>query len=383
MEDEDDEETREWEEAQVRRGGTWEVEQPVSKPIKAYTPVPSESRLTSVEGEEDSYSVPVARPLPTISSASARVAHAILEIKSTQIQAEHNLEVAVRDLTILEGQEKDLRIEVERVEGKREWAAGFRGWADMLGGFLEEKVSRDVAFHEGLAADIKVPKLEDVEGDAIHHLKERAEMINKRRKADDEDDLSLFLGAPQPVDNEVDDMGRSRTAEAGPSSAVRRARRSERDTRRNKRKLRRVKQEEEDGFSTDSTLAEGDAEDYDAAHRDLSKRVRGLLDDVRAEDFRDPEKGLAVNFGDWRKRFEDEYVGAFGGLSMVQAWEFYARGEMIGWEPLRVSEDRSTRLYAVTNRAGIEVVGIVRLVSCAPCILSAAAGSTWRRSRRR
>jgi GC-rich sequence DNA-binding factor len=95
---------------------------------------------------------------------------------------------------------------------------------------------------------------------------------------------------------------------------------------------------DEDGFSTDSTLAEGDAEDYFAAHQHLEKRVVGLLDDVKAEDFRDPEKGVAVRFGDWRKRYEEEYVNAFGGLALVHAWEFWARGEMVGWEPLRVSK---------------------------------------------
>ena len=57
------------------------------------------------------------------------------------MESQHNLEIAVRDLSILEEQEKDLRKEVERVEGKKEWVEGFRGWVEMLGGFLEEKVS--------------------------------------------------------------------------------------------------------------------------------------------------------------------------------------------------------------------------------------------------
>ena len=88
--------------------------------------------------------VPIARPLPSISSASARVAKALADIKGSQVESQHNLEIAVRDLSLLEEQEKDLRIEVERVEGKREWVEGFRGWVEMLGEFLEEKVSRVV-----------------------------------------------------------------------------------------------------------------------------------------------------------------------------------------------------------------------------------------------
>jgi hypothetical protein len=39
---EDDEETREWEEAQVRRGGTWEAEKPIAKqPKQTYAAAPS------------------------------------------------------------------------------------------------------------------------------------------------------------------------------------------------------------------------------------------------------------------------------------------------------------------------------------------------------
>ena len=185
-----------------------------------------------------------------------------------------------------------------------------------------------------------MPKLQDIEADALHHLKERAEMTNRRRAADDEDDLALFLGCPAASgEPEVDNKGRTHNAEAGPSSTVRRARRSERDTRRVRRRARQSqsRQTDDEGYSTDSTLADGDADDYAVAHSKLERRVIAMLDDVRAEDFRDPDKGLAVRFGGWRKMYEEEYVNAFGGLAMVQAWEFWARGEMVGWEPLRVS----------------------------------------------
>ena len=183
-----------------------------------------------------------------------------------------------------------------------------------------------------------MPKLQDIEADAVHHLKERAELIDKRRTADDGDDLALFLGAPAPsVDGEeVDDMGRSRRDQAGPSSGVRRVRRSEREARRARRRAKLARPAEDDGVSTDSTLAEGDAQDYAAAQVVLDRRVTALLEDVKAEDFRDPDKGLAVRFEQWRSKYEEEYVNAFGGLAMVQAWEFWARGEMVDWEPLRV-----------------------------------------------
>ena len=185
----------------------------------------------------------------------------------------------------------------------------------------------------------QMPKLQDIEADALHHLRERAELLNRRRREDDDDDLALFMGVPAPKaeDEEVDDLGRSRRNEAGPSSSVRKIRRIEREGRRARRRARFTKLVEDEGFSTDSTLGEGDAEDYSAAQKALDRRVTALLDDVRAEDFRDPEAGLAMRFGQWRSKYEDEYVNAFGGLAMVQAWEFWARGEMVDWEPLRVS----------------------------------------------
>ncbi|ORY34945.1 nineteen complex-related protein 2-domain-containing protein [Naematelia encephala] len=308
-EDDDDEETREWEEAQARRAGNWEEAKPEKVVKVGYVPTP----------------MPAVRPLPTIAPAAARLAKALLALESHKSENEHALEVSAQELAALEEQEKDLRKEVERVEGKREWVEEYRGWIETLGGFLEEKL----------------PKLEEIEADAVHHLSERAQMVNRRRVADDNDDLALFLGVAPLTDNEVeevDELGRSRNGiEAGPSSSTRRARRSEREARRIRRRARTNRSTEDDGFSTDSTLAEGDAEDYDIAQDVLDKRVTALLDDVRAEDFRDPEKGVAVRFGDWRRRYEDEYVNAFGGLALVQAWEFWARGEMVGWEPLRGS----------------------------------------------
>lgn len=62
------------------------------------------------------------------------------ELKLAQSTGEHDLEVASQELVALEQQEKDIRRDVERVEGKREWVEEFKGWVELLGGFLEEKV---------------------------------------------------------------------------------------------------------------------------------------------------------------------------------------------------------------------------------------------------
>lgn len=166
----------------------------------------------------------------------------------------------------------------------------------------------------------------------MDHYKERHEMYTKRRNGDDTDDLALCFGAAPSKDaGEVDEMGRSARDDSGAYSAVRRYRREDRAARRRRR------QAGEEGYSTDSSLGEGDQQDYQEAQDALQKRVAALSSDVKAEDFRDPRKGLAKKFGAWRDRGDDDYSNAFGGLAMVQGWEYWARQEMIGWEPGRVS----------------------------------------------
>jgi hypothetical protein len=90
--------------------------------------------------------------------------------------------------------------------------------------------------------------------------------------------------------------------------------------------------------------------------------VQALSSDVKAEDFRDPELGLAVRFGGWRKQYEDEYSNAYGGLAMVQGWEYWARQEMVGWEPSRVSRRPKGRIIAEPNSRRAVVIQIARLV---------------------
>ncbi|OXG25371.1 GC-rich sequence DNA-binding factor [Cryptococcus neoformans Ze90-1] len=310
-EDEDDEETLEWERAQAQRSGLWTEKEPEKVVKKGYTPAPT----------------PLMRPLPTVLSAQSRLTKALSDFEITKSHNDHNLDVVVQELADLEKQEKELRIEVEKVEGKREYMEEFRRWVEMLGSFLEEKF----------------PSLEQIEADALHIIQERSQSTNKRRADDDSDDLALCMGiaAPKEGEQDIDKFGRVRdaTRETGASSGVRCGRREQRESRRSKRIARMTNSPtaEDEGYSTDSTLADADAEDYAAAQNRLAHRTHALLDDVKAEDFRDPEKGLAKRFGGWRKRDEEEYVNAFGGLALVQAWEFWARGEMVGWEPLRGS----------------------------------------------
>ena len=92
----------------------------------------------------------------------------------------------------------------------------------------------------------------------------------------------------------------------------------------------------EEGYSTDSSLPPSKADDFKLAVAELQGKVGDILSDVRAEGFRDPRMGLGKWFGEWRDQYEDIYVGAWGGLGLVGAWEFWARLEIVGWNPFKV-----------------------------------------------
>jgi len=167
-------------------------------------------------------------------------------------------------------------------------------------------------------------------------------MIQARRRADNEDDLSFFLGSlPANRKNEpeeLDEMGR--VIPRLNVEATRSDRRNARATRRALRQKNGRQGEDEEGYSTDATLPPSDATDYLAALQQLTRQRDKILSDVKAKDFKDPSLGIGARFASWRERFDDSYVGAWGGLGLVGAWEFWTRLELLGWNPFEVGHKR-------------------------------------------
>jgi GC-rich sequence DNA-binding factor len=156
-------------------------------------------------------------------------------------------------------------------------------------------------------------------------LKEKFDIVVGRRKAEDEDDLSLFLGnIPQPASTEL-------------PKASRQERLAARLIRRTHRRQAGADLDAEDGFSTDSSLSSDQGDDFQLAIRKLKEKTDAVLNDVRAGEFRDPSQGLGKWFREWKEKYEDIYVGAWGGVGLVGAWEFWARLEIVGWNPFQVS----------------------------------------------
>ncbi|KZT27360.1 hypothetical protein NEOLEDRAFT_1176784 [Neolentinus lepideus HHB14362 ss-1] len=292
-----DEETVEWEQEQLRRGGHL---QELLEPVKeVYKPAP----------------IPSEMPIPTLTAAIGRLTQSLTALTTSHTQNTTSIESLAEERIQLEAREKEMREMIVKAEAKRSWFAAFREWVESVATFLDEKY----------------PELERLEDEHVSLLKERRDMISKRRRDDDADDLSLFLGVPPVVSTVgVDELRRV----VDPlSSASRKDRRSARLARRTQRQQRNTSDEE--GYSTDSSLEPADATDYETAIGDLEGKARNVLADVRANDFRDPGLGLGKWFGEWRGRFEDTYTGAWGGLGMVGAWEFWVRLELLGWDPLQ------------------------------------------------
>ncbi|KAI6114380.1 GCFC-domain-containing protein [Pisolithus sp. B1] len=310
--DEQDEETVEWEREQLRRGGLDPFATASAAPEKqVYKPAP----------------IPPPTNLPELGPAIERLAQSLAALKASHTS---NVNVAAsfsNEQEQLDIRETELRDMVAQAETKRSWFADFKEWMESVATFLDEKY----------------PELERLESEHISMLKERAGMITQRRKEDDEDDLSVVFGTPpqrDPQPDELDELGR--TVPRADPVALRKVRRVARVAHRKCRQSRNALSEddwEEEGYSTDSSLPPSDAQDYRAAIQRITTGGEELLSDVAAAEFKDPSLGLAKWFGEWRKRYGDSYTGAWGGLGLVGAWEFWVRLELLGWDPLDSSDN--------------------------------------------
>ncbi|KAH9948863.1 nineteen complex-related protein 2-domain-containing protein [Amylocystis lapponica] len=298
--EEQDEETMEWEQEQLRRGGLRAEESIAKAPKPTYKPAP----------------IPPITPIPTLGAAVARLTQSLTALTTSHAQNSASMVALSEEEAQLETREKEMRDMIARASEKRSWFVAFREWVESVATFLDEKY----------------PQLEKLEDEHLSLLKERADMISRRRQAEDEYDLSLFLGTlpySQSQEDELDELGRL-VPRANPAAA-----RRDRQTARTARHAHRGAQtQEEQGYSTDGSLSPPEAADYETAMDQLRRDAKNVMADVKAEEFADPSRGLGKWFGEWRTKYSDSYTGAWGGLGMVGAWEFWVRLEILGWSPV-------------------------------------------------
>ncbi|KAG6891529.1 hypothetical protein C0992_005064 [Termitomyces sp. T32_za158] len=306
--EDEDEETTEWVQEQLRRGGHAATASRGTTPSKVkevYKPTP----------------IPAAAPIPTLGTSMARLTEQLTNLTTSHASNTAALNALAREKTEIDERETEMREMVGRAEDKRAWFESFKEWLDGVAGFLDEKY----------------PLLEKLEEEHISLIQERFDMINQRRRLDDEDDLSTIFGPlpsppePEPEPEETDELGR--VVPRPSPAAQKRERREAREKRRAARP--RKKTEEEEGYSTDSELAPHDQSAYRDALKSLKTRTNDVLADVKAAEFIDPAKG---RWGTWRSKYTESYVGAWGGLGVVSVWEFWVRLESIGWDCIEDSK---------------------------------------------
>ncbi|KAH6912669.1 nineteen complex-related protein 2-domain-containing protein [Coprinopsis sp. MPI-PUGE-AT-0042] len=302
--DDEDEETKEWESEQLRRGGHRTPEPPASKAKQIYKPAP----------------IPAVAPLPTLPPVLNRLSEQLAQLTASHAKNTSALSSLALEREQVDDREKEMRDMVIRAGDKKAWFVDFQEWIESVASFLDEKY----------------PSLEKIEDDHTSLLRERHAFVAQRRRQDDEDDLSSVYGTLPPAaehpqgDPDADDLGRTIPKPSQPG--LKRERRAERASRRNQRLLRtasRKPEADEEGYSTDSSLPPADASDYATAISSLKSRTKGILADVRAEEFKTPS---STRWNAWREKYEESYRNAWGGLGIVSVWELWVRLETATWD---------------------------------------------------
>ncbi|KAG8806701.1 hypothetical protein FRC17_004852 [Serendipita sp. 399] len=300
--DEQDEETMEWEMAQVKRA------------------VPAELAATQTQASHSQaykpYPIPTPTSIPTLDAATQRIVAGLSALTTSHTQNTSSIATLADEQIQYTAEGDNIRRQLEETEEKRAWFKMFHDRIDTVAEFL----------------DAKFPKLEKLEEEHISLLKERFDMITKRRMDDNEDDLVLLYGVPaEALESEsTDELGRTIPSSTAVKSTVRQERRQARS--------RRHSSPSDEGYGTDSQLETSDAVDFEEAIKTLKGKVQSqLFEDVKAKSFRDPRQGVGLWFGEWKEKWPEIYQNAFGDMGLVQAWEFWARVELLGWLPLEAT----------------------------------------------
>lgn len=146
----DDAEMRDWEEAQIRRGGEQRRRergeaQAGAKQKGPYRPAPSASAVSPPALcflLTLSHTVPRSSTLPSLAAVTARLSAALSTLGSSHTLDSSSLAHFEQERAELDKQEQELRAEVDKVERKSRWFEEFKEQVEDWGAFLDEKVRR-------------------------------------------------------------------------------------------------------------------------------------------------------------------------------------------------------------------------------------------------
>lgn len=315
VEDEMNEDEEEWERAQLRRTQTLphhSTSQPPSREASPFRPAP----------------IPASVPLPSVGTCSTRLELTLRALEQSTAASTAVITSTAKELDTLDAAERENKLDVAAVEDKAGWFNELDEFVASLARFMEEKMV----------------KVEEVEKQALDLLVKRNRILSKRRGRWFDDRLSAM--GVTPATNVVVDLGEEQEEQ-------------EADTADNGVKTQAVHASQLD------ILEPADELSFSLAQQDIIQTLTSIFADVQAPEYLDPAattltdpglsflsappppdaalhpRSIVSRFQDCRRRYPEEYAQVWGGLSIAQIWEFYARLELIPWSPFSASTSNS------------------------------------------
>ncbi|KAF9425679.1 hypothetical protein BGZ94_007317 [Podila epigama] len=317
MDEEDEEETREWEMKQIRNAGVLKK-------------APKELREPrSALSVHKAIAFPTVTPVPTMASTKQR-----LERQLAALNESRALHAA--QLKQIRHEEASLAIgAVEATEAMSKASVRYTFFQELL------------SYCRNLAAffEEKFPELEKIESDYRELLLRRSKTVRERRVRDLNDDLSEFanlvedeLDGKKELVAEEDEFGRSTGMDP---QAAKKRRAADRDRRRLLREENSTL--EHDGLATDDELVAGDTRELKEAIAELEQRKMNMLNEV-APDFKSLD-AVKERFQSWKTEYRQDYNRAYGGLLLPMVFDFFVRQETCLWNPFQESQDIASHLW--------------------------------------
>lgn len=312
-----DEDEQEWERAQLRRTQT---SHPQSREASPFRPAP----------------IPASIPLPSVGTCSTRLELTLRALEQSIAASTSVIDSAANELETIEATEKENKLDVAVVEDKASWFNELDEFVASLARFMEEKVA----------------KLEEVEVQALELLRRRNRILSSIRANWLDNKLKICLDIVPTKSAVVD----PRENQADPSMDTTDDAPVETQTL---------------SVSQLDHLSPADELSFTLAQREIVSNLSSIFADVQAPEYLDPAcraadttstmiptlpfvsnrnitadlhpRSIVSRFQEWRRLYPEEYAQVWGGLSLAQIWEFYARLELVPWSALqRASEPKQS-----------------------------------------
>ncbi|KAG0031994.1 hypothetical protein BGZ81_000164 [Podila clonocystis] len=313
VDEEDEEETREWEMRQIRNAG---ITKKGPKQLRDTRPaVPTHKTVA----------FPTITPVPTMVETKKRLENQLAALKDAR---------ALHTAQLKQIHHEEARLAIGAVESAEDMAKASARYT-----FFQELRS----YCRNLAAffEEKFPELEKIETEYRELLLRRTRTVVERRSRDLQDDLSEFANVVEDGftqnEPELDEFGRSTSVDPFGAKKRRMADKA-------RRRAQRERQEGvDDGLATDDDLGAGDVRELKEAVAELQDRKQGMLQEVGLE-FKSLE-AVKRHFQAWKTEYRQDYNKAYGGLLLPMVFDFYVRQETCLWDPFTTSLDLADQTW--------------------------------------